>query len=473
MNENGISTTPRISDESWHTLWSHLFEVPATPRGPPIAGKIEFDVNFKQARWYHSWLSTLTRELPERPSLYLPSGASSAAHFHGESHASSSPESENLENISLSHPRGPLGNLRHVPKKLSLVDRFEVPVNNQPASRTGVTESLDAPNQGLPVAKALSPIVQEEEPQSAREKLEDKVKYWRASTLLKSSSQTHPVDEGASSPVEVEMNLEDFTWSISSVGPDDNDALSEWAPSVRLPSPDIAHRMLEDCPPTPSTATTWGAQLSYPPTPLSDYRPPSLDLAFRSIFSPPLTPATATSWGPLSPAAPALNWYQEVSRPASVHLADRGEFSRPTTPSTATSWGAPLSYPPTPITPEHIHTPDVAQRSFNYGQENGIAIARHSQTLRVLPYDTSAESKRENVQGSGYPYFSICKLTPVLYTLRCLIAVVQTRLYILISTCTLLRLLGHRVLIRVFRQSRLYLIQHTRSFRFVSTMIGN
>lgn len=407
--------TPRLSDESWYMFWSHLFEAPAPPRGPPIAGKIEFDINFEQARWYPSWLSTLAHDHQERPSVSLPSGAQSTTHVCAESRASSPPESDNLE---YAHPRSTPSNHRHVPKKLSLADRFEFP----PIRLESKLENLDIPHQGTPVAKALSPIVQEEEPQSAREILEDKVKYWRASTVIKSSTPSHPVDEDTSSPVEVQMNLEDFTWSVSSVGPGDYDTMSEWVPSVRLPSPDIARRMLEDCPLTPSTATTWGAPLSYPPTPFSDYRPPSLDLAFRSIHSPPLTPATATSWGPLSPTTPTLGWYQEVSRPASVHLADRGELSRPVTPSTATSWGAPVSYPPTPITPERPRTPDVAQRCFDYGRENGVAIPRYPQSPRVLSWDlvwpyfqpneVSAQSKEGVAQDSRYPHFSICKFAP-------------------------------------------------------------
>jgi hypothetical protein len=129
-----------------------------------------------------------------------------------------------------------------------------------------------------------------------------------------------------------------------------------------LPSPDIAHRMLDNCPPTPTTATSWGAPLSYPPSPFSDYRAPSIHLDCRGEFSRPVTPATATSWGaPMSwPATPLPEF-----RAPSVDLGERSGWSRPATPSTATFPLPPISYPQIPSTPFHVHVLDAEQRAFD------------------------------------------------------------------------------------------------------------
>ncbi|KAF5363786.1 hypothetical protein D9756_000415 [Leucocoprinus leucothites] len=391
VNESGVVMTPRISDESWHMLWSHLFESPSLPRGPPIGGRIEFDIDSQHARWYSSWLSTMVRDRVERPFSHIPSGAPSVVmpteHRDSIDIDGDLRDSEQLENLQVQPRHG--GHSRHVPRKLSLVDRFDI-LTSHTESKAGSAQALVPPDQGVPNSKALSPIVQEEEPHSAREQLDNRVKSWRASAVTKPSSlaargQTslEPFNlpnnvscgEDTPSSASIELNLDDFTWSVSSVGPGDSDFMSLGSPSERLPSPDMARRMLDDSPPTPSTATSWGAPLSYPPSPLSDFRPPSLDLAFRSIFSPPMTPATATSWGPLSPTS-SSGWHYDIPRAHSIHLGERGEFSRPVTPSTATSWGAPLSYPPTPTTPFHVQTPDVAKRSFDLSQELGFATVR-------------------------------------------------------------------------------------------------
>jgi hypothetical protein len=377
--------TPRMSDEYWHMLWSHLFDTSSVPRGPPIGGRIEFDIDFQQARWYSSWLSTMARDPFERPVSHVPSNAPSIS-VPAENRDSVDGDLlrgfDRLENSPPLQPHNASG--RHIPRKLSLVDRFDAPAS-RPDTRTGNTQGLSVPDQGILSNNVLSPIAQEEEPRSARQQLDDRVNSWRTSAIVKPSSlagrgQTSlepannvSLDVEAPTSAGLELNLEDFTWSISSAGPDDYDIVSCGSPSERLPSPDIAYRMFDDSPPTPSTVTSWGAPLSYPPSPLSDYRPPSLDLAFRSRFSPPMTPTTVTSWGPASPVS-SFDWYPDVPRAASIHLGDRGEFSRPVTPSTATTWGAPLSYPPTPATPFYVQTPDVAHRFKDLSQEYHLLI---------------------------------------------------------------------------------------------------
>lgn len=406
--------TPRISDESWHMLWNNLFDTPSVSRGPPIGGRIEFDIDFRQARWYSSWSSSTGQDPTERPTSRVPSLATSLFHTHRDSVNEDGFRDLDNINFPLSRPRNT--SVRHVPRKLSLVDRFEIP--------SGGPGQFD-PGQSEAPVKALSPIAQEDEPKSARHQLDDRVRSWRASAIMGTTSPARgqadiepmnlpsriALHDNIPINSESELNFEDFTWSISSPGPEDYDVVSVGNHSNRLPSPDIANRMLDDSPPTPSIATTWGAPSYSLCSSPGYYRPSSLDLGFRNTFSRPLTPTTMTSWGPASPAVSVFDLYQEVPRPRSVHLGDRGVFSHPVTPTTATSWGAPLSYPPTPTTDYHVSTPDAAQRSFDYAQE---IVTSYSGSvgetwkfvwpyLKVVDIGT-IKAMREQV----YPNFSIC-----------------------------------------------------------------
>ncbi|KAF5387668.1 hypothetical protein D9615_000440 [Tricholomella constricta] len=415
--ENGVTMTPRISDESWPFIWSHVFEASPAPRSP-ISGKIEFDIDMRQARWYASWMASSHRDYVDHPFSANPSVAPSATHERGDSKTTFQDVDDQEES------RYVAPTTRHVPRKLSLVDRYDmmsVRSGSRPASRS----ALSPPEQAQVSAQVLSPIFQEEEPKSAKHDLDSRVKTWRASAVLKPTPfaatgqtslepanmpNTMPIEDTIIDTLDDELNLADFAWSVSSAGPNDYDPMSpmSWdrvpsvhiadrmqgsvcltpsdctsfgpsdytlpspAPSIyRLPSPDIAHRMFEDVPPTPSTATSWGAPFELPPTPFAFSRAPSVDLGQRLVFSRPVTPTTATSWGPASwPASPVNS---EYSRPRSIHLGDRGEYSRPVTPSTATSWGAPLSYPPSPTTPFHVSTPDAGHRGF---EDTGIEPVR-------------------------------------------------------------------------------------------------
>lgn len=69
----------------------------------------------------------------------------------------------------------------------------------------------------------------------------------------------------------------------TSFGPDDGAPVSPFLDTFRIPTPDLAHRLYGSVPPTPQTATTWGAPLSYPPTPRCLSPSPSLDLGERSM----------------------------------------------------------------------------------------------------------------------------------------------------------------------------------------------
>lgn len=416
MAENGLAASPRISDETWPMLWGHLFDA----RSPslqlqqlPVCGRVEFDIDFHKARWYDAWVASSRRYAMDFPV----SAAPSTSHWRGDSKTTFQEDQlteEQSEPVFMPPSRNQTPS-RHVPRKLSLLDRFDAAslASNQANQTARNDDFIETP-------RPLAPIMQEEEPKTATKDLESRVKTWRASssvapTLLGATGQISldpvhmpndivlkdsplPVEEG-----EEALNLDDFTWSVSSPGPTDYDNLESplsWdrVPSVHLdrrlegsvllspstatsfgpdddlvslvsyasryPSPDIGLRMLDDAPPTPSTATSWGAPLEYPASPLSVSRPPSVDLAHRMTLSRSTTPVTATSWGPSSwPASPAS--LDRVSQAPSLDLGERGGWSRPATPSTATSWGPPLSYPPSPFVPNHIRTPDAGQRAFD------------------------------------------------------------------------------------------------------------
>ncbi|KAJ3908498.1 hypothetical protein F5879DRAFT_328599 [Lentinula edodes] len=416
FTENGITATPRISDESWQMIWSNVFDPSFPAPRVPIVGKVEFDIDIRHARWYSAWIASTHREHVDVPASVGPSTAPSLAHFRGDSRNTELEinfQDDQLDNESISPP-SITRHGRHVPKKLSLVDRLDSSL--RAVARTATAAAHISPEHSAS-ARALSPIFQEDEPKTA--KLEDslakRVKSWRASASLTPSAlaakgqtslepanlpNTMSLDGVADGEDMEELNLEDFTWSVSSLGPNDWEegsvASGPRLPSVhlanrmessvcmtpsvctsfgpsdytlpspipswaRVMTPDIAHRMYEDCPPTPSTATSWGPPSEYPASPISFGRVSSVDLGDRAVFSPPPTPMTATSWGPPSeyPQSP-----MSFGRAPSVHLGDRLVFSPPPTPSTATTWG-PASWPSSPITPFYVQTPDVGQRAFD------------------------------------------------------------------------------------------------------------
>ena len=510
----GVTVTPRISEDSWGVLWSHLFDArsPApSPSQMPICGKIEFDIDFRRARWYDSWISIPRREV-DVPQSVVPSRPPTLGHFRGDSRTTFADEQvdDQLETISLMQQQTRPRLNRHIPRKLSLLDRFDatsirsgsklVPRQHSPPSPTAHSAH---------VIHALSPIVQENSPVNDRRHLDQLVTTWRASAAKASPSplaatgqtsldpvnlpNTFPLDDSTpedKSPTS-EINLADYAWSISSAGPPEYDSdletFESWSrvPSVhldrrnegsvmltpttvtslalwdvdweyspvsnvdRLPSPDLAERMIEDCPPTPSTHTSWGPPSEYPPSPTSElyyhYRAPSVDLGHRGEFSRPATPSTATSWGPPSeyPPSPSPDQYLYY-RPPSVDLGHRGEFSRPVTPSTATSWGPPDSWPASPVSPFRVRTPDAGDRCFNVddgfvranpvrpwnhvwpykaeSSDTGDASDAESEVLnpwnQVWPYNATrtrhaAESSISSMSSIGYPHFDICKFQPL------------------------------------------------------------
>lgn len=391
---------------------------------------MEFDIDLKKARWYEAWLGLGRRDVVDVPVSVAPSRQESISHWREDSRTTTIldeqgvPADDQLDEISLRQlprPSRPPGH-RHVPRKLSLLDRLESTSVRSSSKFFSRNQSPPSPT-ALPETRhplALSPIVQEtSEPATAKKDIDRFVNSWRVSATVTPSpmaatGQTSldpvnmpndlPIEDGEASS---ELNLDDYQWSVSSLGPpdyDEDDDAESWGswrlPSVhldrrmegsvllspttctsfgppdwdedarsylsyvsRLPSPDLAARMFEDCPPTPSTATSWGPPLSYPPSPSVSSYAPSVDIAGRQIEDCPPTPSTATSWGPASyPPSPVLS---ELSYTYSVDIGQRCISEVPLTPSTATSWGPPASWPATPATPYFVHTPDVGQRTFD------------------------------------------------------------------------------------------------------------
>ncbi|KAJ6485053.1 hypothetical protein C8R47DRAFT_546123 [Mycena vitilis] len=403
--DNGITVTPRIADDSWQMIWSHALEpAPNAPHSAlPISGKIEFDIDMRLARWYGAWMASSHREHVDVPMSVTPSAAPSVIHYREDSRTTFA-DAEEQDSHSVARPP-----VRHIPRKLSLIDRFDA------MSARSVPRSVVArPSPPAP----LPAIFQEDEPKTAKYDLEHRVNTWRASasvlpgaiaeaghillagdnlpdTPLEDSPMRTSNDEEQN---EDEYRIEDYSFSISSAGPGDYDPYSPltwyYDPSVHLahraqgsvcmtasdctsvgpsdytlPSymaglesdgirtPDIAHRMFEEVPPSPSVATSWGAPLSYPPSPRSEYRA------------------------------------------ASVHLGDRHGLSRPATPMTATSWGAPESYPPSPTTPFYVHTPDAGQRTFDLS-----ALSEHDTPWSLVwPYHDASRRPEEVIAQAAGP----------------------------------------------------------------------
>ncbi|KAG2088481.1 uncharacterized protein F5147DRAFT_539636, partial [Suillus discolor] len=321
ITENGITMTPRISDDVWQYLWAHLIESRNGSQQLSIGGRVEFDIDLNKARWFDAWLAGTLRDDTIVPA---PQSHASILHLHGDSkttfaeeHIANEDRWESQTNQSNSKPTA----IRQAPKKLSLVDRLD---------STALQDSYKASQAAsLPlnhVAHQLSPIPQSAVPQTSKAELRRRVNSWRASASLDPASMTEsyqPIPDatlGAAAiqptdeyPLEVEagaqepLNLADYAWTVTSAGPL-SPPLDSPSSSYRLPSVHLDRRMQESVLLTPITATSWG--------PLDDDwlsdvssmdRLPSPDIGRRMLESAPLTPATATSWGP------ADDWRSDVS----------------------------------------------------------------------------------------------------------------------------------------------------------------
>jgi len=345
--EQGISMAPRISDDIWPALWAHLFESrsPGSSFQMPICGRVEFDIDRRRALWLNSWLTSDRRhavdvQVPMPPSLFHHRGNSKTSFFddRGDEH------SEDLSTMQTT------SRSRHIPKKLSLVDRHEaLSFSSSLANAVAGSDTANAPSNSLAT-------VPDGETKPVKIALEKRVESWRASSsvaptpMAKTSQIPHDPenipnnlqlsDFDILAGAEEEINLDDFAWSATSLGPLDYDSppsavsgshvlsvhlerrlegsvlltpstATSWGPESldsrpmsaqsRFPSPDIAQRVIEDCPPTPSTATSWGPEeLLYSPASVK-FRLSSPDLGQRMLEDCPPTPITGTSWRPEHP----------------------------------------------------------------------------------------------------------------------------------------------------------------------------
>jgi hypothetical protein len=371
-SEDGLTLTPRISDDSWQTIWAHLSE-PTGPneKRPLISGKIEFDIDHRIARWYGAWISSIFREVSEMN--HYPATAPSYGHARAESRTTL-PDGRVFDEDDGSviiQQSAPVTVTRHIPRKLSLVERFETA--SVRAEFKSAPRSIGTPPENLPSASqapVLSPIVQEEEPKTARQDLNSRVKSWRASAILTptplaATGQTSLEPVNLPNTMEAEMQMEDFTWSISSPGPS---SYAERSPLVseysHIPSVHLDRRLKGSVCSTPSIRTSFGPSDYDPfsPTFLAfDEHIPSPDIAQRFFEDSPPTPLTATSWGaPLSYPPSPRNFEIRVPSP---DIAQRMYEDSPSTPMTATSWGAPLSYPPSPRCASPVPSVDLGERS--------------------------------------------------------------------------------------------------------------
>ncbi|OCH94100.1 hypothetical protein OBBRIDRAFT_789627 [Obba rivulosa] len=437
----GTWLSPRISEDSWHILWSHVFDArsPTTPQQSlPIGGQIEFDIDLAKARWYDVWLASTRRDamdVPQSvPQSVAPSRAQSVSHWRGDSRTSILDETAdaNLDILSIQHTRPSSTPLRNVPKRLNLLDRFDGASVRSGSKLVPRNLSPPSPSDEAQLLRAISPVAQEESPRTARQHFDSRIQSWRSGAEL---SRTHTplaahgqpsldpanlpntirdTDLPADAEVEVEeINLADYAWSVSSAGPpeygwewDDGASVASWD---RVESVHLDRRLEGSVCLTPSVCTSFGPpdDDEWPSSVPSVSPLPSPDIARRMIDNAPLTASTATSWGPPSeyPATPL----SAVSYAQSVDVGRRAMLSVPVTPATATSWGPP-SYPPTPAElqfAERVPSPDLGARGFASGAPSPALVQAAPRTwVHVWPYTVWLE-EQETATGPSqlvWPY---------------------------------------------------------------------
>ncbi|TFY70160.1 hypothetical protein EVG20_g2840 [Dentipellis fragilis] len=425
ISEGGLSMTPRISDETWQILWGHLFE-PRSPAPPPlqqfpVCGRIEFDIDLSKARWFDPWVMSSRRPAMDVPISVPPS----ISHMRADSKTTFLDDQVGDAQSELSYtPMKPRAFTRHVPRKLSLVDRLD---SVSVASGLATTVPRGEDGVDAQMRNALTPIVQEDEGKVGSRDLNTRVRSWRAGSSV-APTPLAAVGQISLDPVHMpntiqlpdtltvpdgapeELNLDDFKWSASSLGPPEFYDVESRISSPRVPSVHIDGRLEGSVLLTPTTATSWGPPddiSSVSPTP-NLWRLPSPDIAWRMLDDVPLTPSTATSWGPPSEY---LDSVSSISRPPSVDIGARMVISRPNTPSTATSWGPPSSWPPTPFGYYELdapRTPDIAERgqsSPHRYQASYLSFPRFREEAatweHVWPFNSVASSVHTHVHPSS------------------------------------------------------------------------
>ncbi|GJJ07453.1 hypothetical protein Clacol_001655 [Clathrus columnatus] len=391
LQENSNPTfNPRISDETWQILWASYFSDDRPPsqissHGLPVCGRIEFDIDLKRAKWYNTWMGFTARDSEgiSREASIVPShwrGESRTSFFHPEMNLNtddnSSPPQDTpfnpvrrqgprpliLENRESLHrrssSRNSIQNIFH-----DLADHE----NNLPALSSSAAPQVFVPN-------ALSPMVQElEETQSSKnEELNNIVKKWRESSIIASSAppdkevliqpSLDPTPPPSGLDVELKLDLNDYSWSISSAGPLPSPASPGWP--EKLPSIHLADRMQVSRCNTPTTCTSNGPASEYGDIPDSQsYCLPSPDIGWRVLDFVPLTPSTCTTSRPEDLLSPVFS--RPLSRISSVDIGVRATGSVPTTPLTCTTWGPDVEAELSPSLSDHSFenlSVDVAMR---------------------------------------------------------------------------------------------------------------
>lgn len=302
VNQNGVTMTPRISDDSWQYLFGHLFEGRSSSgQQLPIGGSIEFDIDLNKARWFDAWVAGTLRDSDP---AFLPVATSQAFGIHspGESQTTNADEQavEDRWDASASHTlvtNSRPETLRHLPRKLSLVERLDSHVVQVPPKSKNDLDHPDSP------PHALSPIPQSAIPKVTKRDLERRVNSWRATTELYPASMTDTYqpaqDVGASVGVTImdeyalehnirkAANNDERLWlltpveprspvmapiapvhpdhhanqtappTVTSWGPTDDEWYSVASSTSRLPSPDMGERVVEDIM-APRQRAVWG-----------------------------------------------------------------------------------------------------------------------------------------------------------------------------------------------------------------------
>lgn len=398
-----VAVTPRISEESWPLLWAHFLDTRNTvaPQTQlPVCGRIEFDIDYVKARWYDAWVSVPRRDIQDAPVSVIPLRAQTLSHWRDDSRTTVlEDQNDDLDTASLLQQTMTRTIGRSGPKKLSLVDRCDL-LSLKSGSKLVPRHRSPTPTEDASHGQqSLSPIAQEEEPMTARRNLDQLITNWRASASqaaspLAATGQTSldPANMPNTStlvdtPADTisQLNLDDFSWSVSSVGPPEyEDNINSLHGSEYNPSVHLVERLQGSVLLTPSTYTSFGPPDYDMFSPISYVsRLPSPDIAARILEDCPPTPSTCTSWG--GAGSPINSPFSYSFRAPSVDVAHRGAYSRPVTPTTATTWGAMDSYPPSPRGSAYsvgVRTADAGERSFVETQ----AATHHDHWGLVWPY---------------------------------------------------------------------------------------